>query len=153
MDTKMVKVNAALSRYYESKGATYDDVFTNFCDENGIDEEGVDDDMNGGYADSIFPDELDDDFPGIPSGKDEKERKEYIFNIIKKCWKNPEYDFNANLPEIKIGLFDIVNEKSIQDIKNIYFKQCPNIYYQGMHTDGYLFTILLIGENTNLIIY
>lgn len=33
---KLGQVNTALGRYYEAKGAAYDDVFQNFCDENGI---------------------------------------------------------------------------------------------------------------------
>ena len=104
-----------------------------------MDEEGVDDDLKGGFADSIFPDDLDENFPGIPSGKDEDERREFIFNVILKCWKNPNINFDVSLPEIQKETFDKVDEKAIEDIKNMY----DIIYiYICLYLSIILFTVL-----------
>ena len=99
-----------------------------------MDEEGVNDDMTGGYEYSMFTDDFDEDFPGSED-KQEDEKKEYIFNVILKCWNNPTIQFSASLPDFTRETFETIQEKDIEEIKQVYEDQCPAIYNQGMNAD------------------
>ena len=144
--TIIERVNYAVKEYYKALGKeeqyTADDDrgrFQSFCEDNGIeDEEGLKDDLEGEPEDSNLVD-IDANFP-IPQNQqidNDQQRQQYIFNILKECYKDPDklWDhLKTGLPAFNKQLFDI-DDKEIETTKEKYKIQCPSIYYQNLKLD------------------
>ena len=113
--------------------------FQFYCDENGIEEDALHDEMNVDPADSVF-DEIDDEFP-IPQNEEiatKEQKQQYIFRIVKHCYDNPNTTWShiiTGLPAFNKQLFQSIEEKEIEITKKTYLNQCPAIYYQGLNID------------------
>ena len=101
------RIDNALSRYYKYLNVSYDHIFKHYCEDYGITEE-LDDgeiepdnghiifELSASPYDSLVV-EFDDDFP-FPDDKerDEKQRYEFILNLLKQCYLNPAVQFRKN---------------------------------------------------------
>ena len=89
--TTIEQINTALSRYYKSLNQPYDDEFLNYCDENGVDDELLDDEIMGGEDESMLV-QFDNNFPfdKIPS-----DRNKFIASVLQKCYINPQIIFES----------------------------------------------------------
>ena len=136
------EVDKALGKYYEAldKQEQYNKILENYCNENGIDDDGLKEDLEGDPGESVF-DQIDDNFP-IPDTEqfeDEEQKFKYIFNILKQCYDNPNQSWahlTTGLPAFNKKLFDLIQTQDIEDTKKIYLAQCPSIAYQGINMDA-----------------
>ena len=136
------QVDNALREYYKALGKEqqYNEDgtgrFEHYCDENGIDEEALKDDLEGDPGDSMLID-IDDDFP-IPTNEqidNDEQKQQYIFKILKQCYEDPNKSWanlTTGLPEFTVQLFESIQMKDIETTKKTYLKQCPKIYYQAL---------------------
>eukprot|EP01084_Bolivina_argentea_P058377 106623_1 len=125
MATEIEKIDTVLERYYKTLKKEYDHLFLNYCDENGLDEEALNDEFEQNPDDSILID-FDEDFPFI---KQPTNIPEAIFDILLKCRYNPDISFEyiSQIPEFGQNLFDEINETNWEEIFNLYRQQCPLI--------------------------
>ena len=89
-----------LKKYYQLLGREYDALFFMFCDENGLDDEGLAEDLDlaGKELEAcLVVDFIDDDFPLRDEIADELERKQFILDIIIRC-TNPSATFKPAIP-------------------------------------------------------
>ena len=139
------QVNEAVGQYYKALGKEQQynqhdtGLFEHYCDENGIDEETLKDDLNGNPGDSMLVD-FDNDFPIPPNEQPENDEKRqlYIFNVLKQCYKDPDKSWDhltTGLPAFNKQLFQDVETKDIEKSKEIYKIQCPSIYHQNLKID------------------
>ena len=94
-------INNGLSKYYSSLNKPYKDLFVNYAEENGYeDDDALMEELNGDWEDSNLV-EFDEDIPFskyfIESG-DEKE--EIIFKLLKLCAENTDIEFVDGKPKI-----------------------------------------------------
>ena len=139
------ELNKTLGQYYRALGKLQQynqdgtGILQHYCDENGIDEEGLKDDLEGDLGDSMLID-IDDNFP-IPTNEqiDNDEQKQlYIFNLLKQCYADPDKSWDhltSGLPAFNKKLFEGIQTKDIEATKKTYLNQCASIYWQGLNID------------------
>eukprot|EP01084_Bolivina_argentea_P005132 9699_1 len=100
--SKFEKIDKGLKIYYKRLGRNdyknNEDVgkFLEYCNENGLEEVDIDDELNGDPLDCIYL-EFDEDFP-FEQEYDEDTQKQKIFEIIKQCYEHGEPDlFDSQL--------------------------------------------------------
>eukprot|EP01084_Bolivina_argentea_P173224 300033_1 len=121
----------ALSRYYKSLGKPYDKLFSTYCEDNGLDEETIEEELKQQPEDCLLVD-FDEN---CPFEKEPKDKVQAIFDIIRKCKNNPNITFDVPLPTFDQDLFAL-DDKTLDEIKITYKKQCPVLWNSGMATDG-----------------
>eukprot|EP01083_Nonionella_stella_P184064 666980_1 len=84
------KVCTAIGRYYASCGKEYDALFSEFCEENGMEE--LEDEIAEGWEESLLSD-FDDCFPFDAEPNDDETKKQFVFRLIEKCYNNPNITF------------------------------------------------------------
>eukprot|EP01084_Bolivina_argentea_P011002 20551_1 len=132
----------ALSRYYKSLGKPYDKLFSTYCEDNGLDEETIEEELKQQPEDCLLVD-FDDDFP---FEKEPKDRARAIFDMIIKCNNHPKITFDVPSPILDQDSFTL-EEKTIDEIKETYEKQCPVLWNTGrISTDGAFIRILGVGK-------
>eukprot|EP01083_Nonionella_stella_P305856 1068636_1 len=145
----VTKTCAAIGRYYASLGKEYNGLFATFYEENGLDEDGLQDELEQNAAESLLCDFGDDNpFPFTKETKDENEKKQMIFNLIKQCIVNPNIVFDSSIPNFKLDgakLFEL-EMKDIEDIKQIYSKQCIHLWNNDWEGDQGLLKLLAVGK-------
>ena len=136
------KIDTYLKYYYEEKGKAYDHKFARYCQENGICDEDITDELS--HNDNQLT-AFDKDFPcsiKVSNKEDEIQR------ILTQILENPQY---FNLPEFMkqenlIQLFNINTEK-LKQIAIRYRKQCPVLWYAcGLRTDMTFLLLLAVGD-------
>eukprot|EP01084_Bolivina_argentea_P319326 553874_1 len=93
------QIDKQLKGYYQSLNKPYDELFSNYCDDYGIDDESLAMELEEDAEDSILVD-FDDDFPFAKPPKNETDRRQKIFDLIKKCYSNPDLSFVVSMPEM-----------------------------------------------------
>eukprot|EP01083_Nonionella_stella_P102311 290959_1 len=148
---------AAIRRYYTSLSEEYDDLFSTYCEENGLDDEAdLRDEIQNDPADCLLVD-FDDDFPFKQQPTDEHSRQRYIHNIIRKCMDNPNITFQyiinrsrINTPDFKTvdaELFELQESGySLDTIRETYKKQCGALYTNAWEIDECFLTMLAVGR-------
>eukprot|EP01083_Nonionella_stella_P228658 810154_1 len=114
------EVCAAIGRYYASLGKEYDALWSAWYEENGLDEDGLADELEQRPCDSLLADFGDEErgFPFDPEPNDDKTKKQFIFFLIKKCYNNPNITFCKKLPQIDLFL----PEETVQEIADTVYK-------------------------------
>jgi len=136
-----------MGRYYEHMGRKYDALFSTYCEDNGIDEENIKDELNEPAGDCLLVD-FDEDFPYSDDIQDDElARKEFVLEIIKQCTDPsvafvPVYQFDEGMFEIK--------QTDIEQVKQLYREQCPIIWNSGMKEDGGFINIVAVGLKNNM---
>ena len=115
------EVDAAIGRYYQSLNVPYNSLFATYCDDNGIDEETVADEIILDPNESILVD-FDDEFPFPQAIKDKS--TEFIHNIIKQVYHQPDTEFSSYTWGIDIDLSDT----EIEEFKNLFQSQCALLW-------------------------
>ena len=88
-------VNSGLAKYYAMLGTEYDDLFKEYCEDQGIDD--LEDELEN--IDGCMVLEFDDEFPfGNPQPADDDDKKRRILDIIRQC-QNPDVIFEVQLPQ------------------------------------------------------
>eukprot|EP01084_Bolivina_argentea_P223942 378794_1 len=77
------RICAALARYYHSLGVVYDKIFSTFCEDYGIDNDALNDELDGSVAECILI-EFDENFPFAKEPKTDVQKQQFIFDVIKK---------------------------------------------------------------------
>ena len=144
--TTVVEVDACLRRYYKqlqyeteyNVGGTTG-IFAKFCEENGIDDDSLREEIHDQETEEAILLDFDDDFPFLPNLQfdDDLAKKKYIEDILKQCYDDPNRSWKglSPLPEFKQKLFESIQLKDIEEIKKVYLNQCPSIYYQSLTVD------------------
>ena len=105
MSEKIEAMCAALKRYYQFLGAgdEYDDTFAGYCEDNGLDDEMMEEEVENELNEpgsSLLADFEDDAFPFQDSNLSDDEKKKVIGEIIVKCYQNPDCQWDvASLPK------------------------------------------------------
>ena len=83
------RINYHLKHYYQSLNKEYDNLFIEYCEDNGYEVEDVEEEINDESApdDSVLI-EFDDDFPFKTVPNDDNQREKIIFDILLKASKN-----------------------------------------------------------------
>ena len=142
-----------LKVYYKSMDAEYNYDFSVGCEENGIDDDGLNDDLSGEINEAtvwdidMFADDCS-NFPIANADLDIDGRKEFIWNIILQC-KNNKNPVFGKLPPLNQDAFE-VTESEMDETKQMYKKQCPTLYNTGMENDQTFVKILTIGRKLKL---
>eukprot|EP01084_Bolivina_argentea_P027363 50882_1 len=141
---KIEKISSAFKKYYSSKYIEYTDFFSEFCYENGIeDDDALEEELLADQdpADCILVD-FDDHFPFDVEPKNDTEKQMILFRLITKYYEEDPDEDKVWLPSIKIDedLFNL-DEKELEEIKKVVKKQCP-IY--ELHGDPALFIFMAI---------
>eukprot|EP01083_Nonionella_stella_P300014 1022028_1 len=139
------EVCTAIGRYYASLGKEYDRLFSEFCDDNGIEEaEELEDELDQGWEDSLLSAEYY-DFPFHAKPNDDETKKQFVFFLIKKCTNNPNITF-CKLPQIDLFL----PEETVQEIADtVYKKQMPCLELSGF-PEPELMYFFAVGYANNL---
>eukprot|EP01084_Bolivina_argentea_P024205 45137_1 len=132
-----------LRKYYESLNRNYDNLFTVFCEDNGIDDDGLLNELNEQPDQSILID-FDQDFPFAHVPPTEKQRD--ILKIIKHCYQNEKITI-TQLPKFDDNFFNIADTDK-DKMKEILKRQCPKLCDKGMENDDNLLCLLAIGHKT-----
>eukprot|EP01083_Nonionella_stella_P184062 666978_1 len=136
------KVCTAIGRYYASCGKEYDALFSEFCEENGMEE--LEDEIAEGWEESLLSD-FDDCFPFDAEPNDYKTKKLFVFSLIEKCYNNPNITF-CKLPQIDLFLPE---EKAQQIADTVYKKQMPCLELSGF-PEPELIYFFAVGYANNL---
>eukprot|EP01084_Bolivina_argentea_P313600 543082_1 len=125
-DVKIKQICTTISRYYNTLGIEYDALFSTFCEDNGIDDDAVEEELQEtDCEDSILVD-FDENFP-FAASSEPKNKPLFIMNIIKTCYNHPHHTFCYILPIFDKAFFEIKEDDYTKTIK-IYTKQCPCLY-------------------------
>ena len=94
---RVQRIDVALQRYYRSLNVTYNNQFAKFCRLNGFVKDELQDELDEDKSNCMLPGAFDDD-NGFPFSdeykeKQENEKHEFIYNLIKKCATNPNVQF------------------------------------------------------------
>eukprot|EP01083_Nonionella_stella_P168008 566068_1 len=140
---------AAIGRYYGSLGKPYDDLFSTFCNENGIDDEDAfHEEMENEPNDCILVD-FDDNFP---FKKPPKDKAEFKYNLIKRCIADLDISFGSisrgGIPDFDDDDAELFNVKrsQLKAIRALYQTQCAKLYTNDWDSDDSLFTFFEIGR-------
>eukprot|EP01084_Bolivina_argentea_P275904 470623_1 len=97
------QIDIALARYYKSLGQPYDKLFAGYCEDNGLEDDTLDEELEVDPSDCLLID-FDENFPFAKAPKD---RGQAIFDMIRKCKENPDITFDASFPTFDQDLFEI----------------------------------------------
>eukprot|EP01084_Bolivina_argentea_P311079 538415_1 len=145
------RINVCLARYYKQFGRDYhDDVnksgkFKAYCDENGFDDDGVEEEMKTN-ADECQLVDFDNNFP-LPYQPENKEAA--IFEILKESYQDAEaffYPIRINLkPPLKLQQKDFqISEQQIKKTQTILEKQLKTIWDNEFANDKDILKILSV---------
>eukprot|EP01083_Nonionella_stella_P288759 982550_1 len=138
----------AIGRYYVSLGKSYQSVFSSFCGENGLDETALESEMEVDVEQSLLSDFDWDNFPFKTELVDDKSKKQFIHNLVRKCLLNPDITFGSAIPaffELGSALFEL-ERKEIDAVANTYASQCPDLWNNEWATDFGFLTLLAVGR-------
>eukprot|EP01084_Bolivina_argentea_P223945 378801_1 len=136
---------AALSRYYKSLGKNYNKLFSIYCNDHGLDDVTLLEELEQGDPEYCSAIDFDEEFP---FKKEPKNRPEAIFDIIRKCNDNPNITF-VSLLQFDQDLFQI-EPNALQETKELYEKQCPALWTTEMGSDGGFLQMLAIGRKNKI---
>eukprot|EP01084_Bolivina_argentea_P006634 12581_1 len=80
------QIDKQLKEYYQSLQAPYDELFSIYCEDNGIDDDSLAAELEEEDGDTSILVDFDDDFPYARPPKNDSDRDEKIFSLIKKCY-------------------------------------------------------------------
>eukprot|EP01083_Nonionella_stella_P110131 322069_1 len=107
---------AAIGQYYASLGKPYDCLFRIYCEENGLDKDDEFlEELRTSYDDCLFC-AFDKNFPFDKQPKDHATRMRFIYDLIKKCVKNPN-----SFSKLLIDVF--LSDQKVQEIANTVFPE------------------------------
>jgi len=153
-DDLIDQINAGLARYYAQKGVDYppsdggEGIFKNYCEENGMDEEGITDELDGDPEEALLVDFHEDTFP-IPDSVEEDGKNAYILSVIRTCANN------ANAYAGSQGKYEAlevkpehwkVSEPELQSTKKLYAAQLKTLFNAGMGKDNAILKLLAVGR-------
>jgi len=158
-DKTLVKqICDGLKRWYEHcENDEYEALFSNFCEESGIDDSGIRDDLIETDMEEVtildFIQDLD-EFPydnGDGSGdpEDETARKQFIFKLITRLSKEPDLIFGA-CPQFDKTMLSKLSKGDIEKTCKLYGRQIPQLWSQGMDKDEDMIQVLSIGHRHRL---
>eukprot|EP01084_Bolivina_argentea_P131320 231809_1 len=101
-ESLITQIDKALSGYYQSLNEDYDELFQNYCEENGFDTDAVLEDLDKDPVNSLLVD-FDDNFPFIT---DPESREKTIFEVILKCKNNPKIRFDVPMSSENVTLHE-----------------------------------------------
>eukprot|EP01084_Bolivina_argentea_P081845 148193_1 len=142
MSTIIDDICEALSRYYKSLDKPYDKLFSTYCEDNGLDD--VAEELKQPPEDCLLVD-FDENFP---FEKEPRNKARAIFDMIRKCTNRPNITFDVPSPILDQDSFRL-EEKTIDEIKITYKKQCPVLWNSGMSTDSGFLQILAVARKNN----
>eukprot|EP01083_Nonionella_stella_P258263 883006_1 len=88
----------AIVRYYKHLDPPYDGLLSKFCEENGLDDDHqLMEEMETDASDCVLLD-FDDNFPFEKEEMTKEEKEACKHNLIRKCMKNPNYQFGGSIP-------------------------------------------------------
>ena len=141
--SKLSKACAALQRYYHSLNTKYYKDLQKYVEDNTLDIEG-DLDQEPEDSDIVDFDKEYEEFPYPQFLKNENEsiKQRFKFDIIKKCYYNPniifdnEYSENRLYPKCLLSTTTIkelynINEEEFKMAEELYEEQCKAIWYGG----------------------
>jgi len=155
-DSLIGQICAGLSRYYKRNGVDYHTApgglgkFTHFCDENGLDDEGMDDELQGEAGDSLIVDFDEDTFP-YPEDCEEGD-KQAIMTVLQRCASNPRAykGSDGKFQPLKVDVKDWdITDDDILAIKTLYKKQLATVFDVGMDKDQSILRLLAVGRKLN----
>eukprot|EP01083_Nonionella_stella_P076459 208353_1 len=116
--TLCLKTCTAIGRYYAALGRPYNSLFSEYCEECGIEEDDVfQEEMDESFEDCLLV-EFDEDFPFAREPHDDRTRIEFIYLLIKKCMSNPDITFSKLQIDVSLP-----EEKAQQIADTVYKKQ------------------------------
>eukprot|EP01084_Bolivina_argentea_P314184 544177_1 len=151
--SKVQQIDKALGRYYKNLGVdnyfNEDGIgkFQAWCDDNGFDDEGVNDEFNENPSDCTIID-FDENFPLRNKTNDETETAQQIINIIQQCYNDASAfssKFTKIFPQMSKNFFDIDSTKDIEEVKQIYSNQCAAIFDTQMLYDRDILKLIAVG--------
>eukprot|EP01084_Bolivina_argentea_P121456 215224_1 len=80
----------SMATYYASQGAAYDALFSNYCEENGLEDDTLDEEFDVDPSDCYLID-FDENFPYNRDKVDDLAK--FIYNLLRKCQENPGISF------------------------------------------------------------
>ena len=151
-ETQLSRACAALQRYYYSLDTDYYKDLQTFIEDNGEDIEaclndGIESDLMGFDQkgnNKPFP------FPPRLQNIEESLKLLYKFDIIKKCYNNPDTIFENVYPKALLSTTTIkelynITKQEFEDAVKLYQKQCPAIFnIGGMKSDNSLIYLVAI---------
>eukprot|EP01084_Bolivina_argentea_P128161 226581_1 len=143
MASVIKKIDKSLANYYKSLGKDYDKLFENYCEENGLDdEETIQEECDlDDPSDSMLIDFDEEHFPFKIPPKNEQEKKQFIFDLIRKCYEAKDVlSFTPIIPELPSILKDADYEKLLDDFEKCVADGCrnvPKILYSMFSFSGY----------------
>eukprot|EP01084_Bolivina_argentea_P292504 502867_1 len=141
MSTKVEQICAAIGRYYLSLDKEYNGQFSSFCDENALDDDTLQEELQQTPEDCLLVD-FDEEFP-FEKPLDENDQAKIIFDLIVKCWEDPQCKFIPKNMDISTmitkGLFQY-DQKELDDMAAVVKSTCPTYKIQ----DECSLTFLLI---------
>eukprot|EP01083_Nonionella_stella_P047177 126293_1 len=144
------KTCAAIGRYYASLNKEYDNLFSEYCDLNGVEDmDELREHLEDAPQECLLID-FDENFPFKVEPAGPTARAEFIHGLIQRCIDNPDIQFgsNARIPDFYTfgsKLFQL-DRKSLDSIAAIYEAQCPAFYEHNWTQDNAFINILAIGK-------
>eukprot|EP01083_Nonionella_stella_P152194 487483_1 len=139
---------AAIGRYYKYLNKDYEDLFSAYCEENGLeDDDSLQEEIENAANDCLLID-FDDDFPFKDQPSDDQARQTFIYNLIKSCIANSDIKFGSKIPlftTVGAELFDL-QKYNLNSINTLYKEQCPALYNEKWENDAGFLTILAVGR-------
>eukprot|EP01083_Nonionella_stella_P076457 208351_1 len=116
--TLCLKTCTAIGRYYAALGRPYNSLFSEFCVDNGLDEDDVLlEEMDQSFEDRLLV-EFDEDFPFARESHNDRTKLQFIYLLIKKCMSNPDITFSKLQIDVSLP-----EEKAQQIADTVYKKQ------------------------------
>merc|ERR1719295_637166 len=152
----IIDICMGLERYYEFIGMEYPHLmFSEFCEENGYDEESVLDelemDIEGNALLDLF--EGDDGTMNIPmeshkQGLSDNEKKKFMLKLLIKLHENPNMKFSSKVPEFPVNFGEVftLTDTDLMRMRNYYKQTIPSMWNTTrLGQNPEVHTILAIG--------
>eukprot|EP01084_Bolivina_argentea_P281838 482303_1 len=136
--SKIDQTCTAIGRYYKSLGKQYNGKFSEFCDENALDVEDVEEELRQ-KPDECLVIDFDNKFP-FPNTVETKEAQaRFIYRLIVRCWKNPNHNFQSKIVDVNSAIVKELfkfSKKDLDDMAAVVKAVCPT--YNLENDEGYL---------------
>eukprot|EP01084_Bolivina_argentea_P256968 432820_1 len=140
-------IDKQLQMYYKRLGRNeYDALFATWCDEQSFDDNGVAQELKADASESMVID-FTDDFPFETQVLNEKDKAQKILELLRKFSKG-HAAFDGVI--VSQEMF-VISENDFEKTRELYKKQCPAIWNDGMTIDKGFLTVLSIGIKYKLI--
>eukprot|EP01084_Bolivina_argentea_P312447 540926_1 len=141
--TLVEQICHGLGNYYKSLNRKYDRLFSVYCDDNGLDDDAVIEELEQDPEDCVLVD-FDEAFP---FKKPTQDKQQFIFDLIRLLKINPETKFYGDdIPIITSEHFRSITEDDINEVKKVYSAQCPVLWSGNMQDDGAFLQMLTVGH-------